>query len=152
MGFAPGMDHAAFFLGVGDHGGAVTREQIREVIAMQKDASLPELRFSTLRKFFAAVEGFRGLRCFAAGGGKGELQHHSRGCYSANGERKYLNRRAERSLVEAEAISVVAGLSAGHAYPTEQYAESWWKVLFCQFHDMMAGSFLSLLGLSGCAR
>lgn len=139
-GFAPGMDHAAFFLGVGDHGGAVTREQIREVIAMQKDASLPELRFSTLRKFFAAVEASAAFASLPVV--KGELQHHSRGCYSANGEGKYLNRRAERSLVEAEAISVVAGLSAGHAYPTEQYAESWWKVLFCQFHDMMAGTSL----------
>ena len=28
----------------------------------------------------------------------------------------------------------------GKTYPAEQYAEAWWKVLFCQFHDMMAGS------------
>jgi alpha-mannosidase len=139
-GFAPGMDHAAFFLGVGDHGGAVTKEQIREVIAMQKDASLPELRFSTLRDFFAAVEASEAFASLPVV--KGELQHHARGCYSANGEGKFLNRRAERSLVEAETISVVAGLSAGHAYPGEQYGESWWKVLFCQFHDMMAGTSL----------
>jgi alpha-mannosidase len=30
----------------------------------------------------------------------------------------------------------------GKTYPAEQYAEAWWKVLFCQFHDMMAGSSL----------
>ena len=139
-GFAPGMDHAAFFLGVGDHGGAVTREQIREVAAMQKDASLPELRFSTLRDFFAAIEASPNFASLPVV--KGELQHHARGCYSANGEGKYLNRRAERSLVGAETISMVAGLSVGHRYPAEPYAEGWWKVLFCQFHDMMAGTSL----------
>src|ERR1700722_4064195 len=138
--FAPGFDHAAFFLGVGDHGGAVTKEQIQQVLAFQQDASLPQLRFSTLRDFFLAVESspaFAGLPVVRT-----ELQHHSRGCYSAYGEGKFLNRRAERWLGEAETIALVANLSAGHAYPADQYAEAWWKVLFCQFHDMMAGTSL----------
>jgi alpha-mannosidase len=138
--FAPGLDHAAFFLGVGDHGGAITKEQIRGVLALRNDTSLPELRFSTLRDFFHAVEtspAFASLPVV-----KGELQHHARGCYSANGEGKFLNRRAERWLGEAEAIAVVGSLHYGHAYPAEQYPESWWKVLFCQFHDMMAGTSL----------
>ena len=107
---------------------------------MRKDPSLPELRFGTLRDFFTAVENspaFASLPVI-----KGELQHHARGCYSANGEGKFLNRRAERWLGEAETISLVANLTAGHAYPSEQYAEGWWKVLFCQFHDMMAGTSL----------
>ncbi len=138
--FAPGIDHAAFFLGVGDHGGAVTKEQIRQVVELQKDPNLPELRFSTLRDFFLAVENspaFASLPVI-----RGELQHHARGCYSANGEGKFLNRRAERWLGEAETIrwwpiSARAGL-----IQTEQYAEAWWKVLFCQFHDMMAGTSL----------
>ncbi len=138
--FAPGFDHAAFFLGVGDHGGAVTREQIKQVLAMQHDSALPELRFSTLREFFHAVEQspeFANLPTIRT-----ELQHHSRGCYSANGEGKYLNRRAERSLVHAETISLAASLTAKHSYPANEYGESWWKVLFCQFHDMMAGTSL----------
>jgi alpha-mannosidase len=138
--FAPGFDHAAFFLGVGDHGGAVTKEQIQQIIALQQDADLPELRFSTLHDFFLAVEGssaFPGLPII-----RGELQHHARGCYSAYGEGKFLNRRAERWLGETETISLFANLSVGRAYPAEQCAEAWWKVLFCQFHDMMAGTSL----------
>ena len=107
---------------------------------MRKDPSLPELRFSTLRDFFTAVENSPAFPSLPIV--KGELQHHARGCYSANGEGKFLNRRAERWLGEAETISQVANLSANHAYPAEQYAESWWKVLFCQFHDMMAGTSL----------
>lgn len=138
--FAPGFNDAALFFGVGDHGGSVTREQIRQVLALQKDPTLPELRFSTLRNFFRAVEkspAFASLTVV-----KGDLQHHSRGCYSANGEEKYLNRRAERMLGESEAISLLVNRSAGRAYPAEQFAASWWKVLFCQFHDMLAGTSL----------
>ncbi|MGB6690443.1 MAG: glycoside hydrolase family 38 C-terminal domain-containing protein [Terracidiphilus sp.] len=138
--FAPGFDHGVFYLGVGDHGGAVTKEQIRRILEFQKDPTLPELRFSTLRAFFTAVEqspAFPSLPVV-----KTELQHHARGCYSANGEEKFLNRRAERSLIEAETISLMANRTMSRAYPAEQFAESWWKVLFCQFHDMMAGTSL----------
>jgi alpha-mannosidase len=138
--FEPGFDHGVLFFGVGDHGGAVTKEQIRQVLEMQKDATLPELRFSTLRNFYAAIEKSAAFSSLPVV--RGELQHHARGCYSAYGEGKLLNRRAERWLGEAETVSVLANLSAGHTYPAEQYAESWWKVLFCQFHDMMAGTSL----------
>lgn len=138
--FAPGMNDAAFFLGVGDHGGAVTAEQVREVLAMQRDPNLPELRFSTLHNFFAAVQrspAFASLPVVQK-----ELQHHARGCYSADGDEKYLNRRAERSMVESETISVIANLSANHPYPGHEYVDAWWKVLFNQFHDMLAGTAL----------
>ena len=138
--FAPGIDHGAFFLGVGDHGGAVTAEQVRAVTAMQSDTSLPELRWSTLAQFFAATRdspNFQKLPVIRT-----ELQHHSRGCYSAYGEGKYLNRRAERSLVQSETIALLTALTADQAYPTAPFAESWWKVLFCQFHDLMAGTAL----------
>ncbi len=138
--FTSGLNHAALFLGVGDHGGAVTREQIRKVTEMQFDPDLPEIRWSTLSGFFADVEkdpGFPNLPVV-----KTELQHHARGCYSAYGEGKFLNRRAERLLGEAEAISVAAGLAIEHPYPQKEFADSWWKVAFCQFHDLMAGTAL----------
>ena len=138
--FAPGFDHGAFFLGVGDHGGAVTKEQIQHVLEMQKDSTLPELRFSTLRDFFSAIEKSPASASLPVV--RGELQHHARGCYSANGEGKFLNRRAERSLIESETILLLANRTMGRVYPAEPFAESWWKVLFCQFHDMMAGTSL----------
>src|SRR3954447_844306 len=138
--FTPGLNHAAMFIGVGDHGGAVTREQIRKVLELQKDADLPELRWSTLAVFFSALETSSGFETIPVV--KGELQHHARGCYSAYGEGKFLNRRAERALGEAEAISVAASLALRHPYPQKEFAESWWKVAFCQFHDLMAGTAL----------
>lgn len=138
--FAPGIDHGAFFLGVGDHGGAVTAAQVREVAAMQSNGTLPELRWSTLQSFFRDVTSSPGFASLPVV--RTELQHHSRGCYSAYGEGKFLNRRAERSLLETEAISLVANLAANRTYPAQEYADSWWKLLFCQFHDMLAGTAL----------
>jgi alpha-mannosidase len=138
--FSPGFDHAAFFMGVGDHGGAVTKKQIAKVLELKKDSSLPELRWSTLAELFAAVESSPAFSSLPVV--QSELQHHARGCYSANGEGKFLNRRAERTLGQAETISLVASLGEGHGYPSSEYAESWWKVAFNQFHDMMAGTSL----------
>jgi alpha-mannosidase len=84
--FPPGFDHGVFFLGVGNHGGGPTRAHLQRIVALQGDARLPELRFSTLAAFFAAVEqspAFEGVPVV-----RGELQHHARGCYSAMGEIK----------------------------------------------------------------
>jgi alpha-mannosidase len=136
--FSPGFDHGAFIIGVGDHGGAVTKKQVAKVLEMQKDQSLPELRWSTVAQFFASVEASPALASLPVV--RGELQHHARGCYSAYGEGKFLNRRAERSLLQAETISLVATAGTGHPYPATEYDEAWWKVAFNQFHDMMAGT------------
>jgi alpha-mannosidase len=136
--FAPGFNHGAFFMGVGDHGGGATKEQIRQILEMQRDPKLPELRWSTVREFFAAVEqspAFKELPVIRT-----DLQHHARGCYSALGEIKQHNRRAERTLGQAETISVVGALSYEQPYPGDAYKSAWWKVLFNQFHDVMAGS------------
>jgi alpha-mannosidase len=92
--FAPGFEHGAFFLGVGDHGGAVTKAQIAKILEMKRtydaDPALPELRWSTVREFLSAAiasPAYAQLPVI-----RGGLQHHARGCYSANGDEKYQNR------------------------------------------------------------
>lgn len=136
--FQPGLDHAMFWFGVGDHGGGPTKQHIATILALKSNPALPELRFSTLHEFFTAVEQSPAAASLPVV--KTELQHHSRGCYSAAGEVKFNNRRAERWLVQAEALAAVAQMAQQHPYPKDAFAESWWKVLFCQFHDMMAGT------------
>ena len=136
--FVEGFDHAPFFFGVGDHGGAVTKEQIAKLLELRSDPAMPELRFSTMKEFFSAVEASPAMAKLPVI--HNELQHHSRGCYSAYGEGKYQNRRVERKLVEAETIGVAAGMAFGSEYPREAFADAWWKLLFCQFHDILAGT------------
>jgi alpha-mannosidase len=138
--FQEGFEHAAFFLGVGNHGGSVTKEQIRQVAEMQKDSSLPELRWNTVGEFFKAVEASPAAATLPVV--STELQYHSRGVYSAHGEIKQINRRAERWLGQAETISLAASLAINHRYPSDEYAAAWGKVLFNQFHDLMAGTAL----------
>ena len=143
-----GMKHGAFFMGVGDHGGAVTKAYIQKVLSMQSDPSLPELRWSTLREFFGAVTGSAAFGAIPVV--RGDLQHHARGCYSANGEQKLQNRRAEHEMFRAESIAVVASTAYGRTgpgvypgvYPGARFAEAWGKVLFNQFHDILAGTSL----------
>jgi alpha-mannosidase len=109
---------------------------------MRADPKLAaELRFSTVAEFFAAVERSPALAALPVV--RGELQHHARGCYSAHGEIKQLNRRAERWLTQAESISLAASVGGDvHEYPAAEYEGAWWKVLFNQFHDIMAGTAL----------
>ncbi len=138
--FASGFSHGAFFLGVGDHGGAVTKEQIRQVLELRKDSSLPELRWSTTREFFQAVGASPAMANLPVI--KGGLQHHARGCYSANGEMKYQNRRSERAMVESESLAWLTNSMLNRSYPKPEFEEAWWNILFNQFHDLLAGSAL----------
>ena len=138
--FAPGFSDGAFFLGVGDHGGAVTKAQIQEVLRLQGDASMPELRWSTTQQFFQAVEASPAMANLPVF--RGGLQHTARGCYSACSEVKYQNRRAERSTVEAESLAWLNSVALKRSYPGSQFEDAWWNILFNQFHDMMAGTAL----------
>ena len=138
--FAPGFSDGAFFLGVGDHGGAVTKEQIQQVLQLRNDTSLPELRWSTVYEFFQAVETSPAMANLPVV--KGGLQHHARGCYSACGEEKYQNRRSERAMVESESIAWLTSRALNRSYPKAEYENAWWNILFNQFHDLLAGSAL----------
>ncbi len=137
--FPSGFDHSMFFFGVGDHGGAATKAQVKEILALKSD-SLPELRWSTVHDFFAAVESSPAFHTLPVI--RGDLQHHARGCYSARGVQKYLNRRAEHDLFKAEAIATATSLLYSRPYPTQRFAYAWGEVLFNQFHDLLAGSAL----------
>ena len=138
--FAPGFSDGAFFLGVGDHGGAVTKEQIRQLLQLQNDTSLPELRWSTLQEFFHSVEASPAMADLPVI--RGGLEHVMAGCYSACGEEKYQNRRAERAMVEAESLAWLSSAGLKRCYPKQEFEKAWWDILFNQFHDLMAGTSL----------
>ena len=138
--FAPGFSDGALFLGVGDHGGAVTKAQIQQVLEMRNDTSLPELRWSTTGEFFKAVESSGAMAKLPVI--SGDLQHHSRGCYSACGEEKYQNRRSERAMVQVESLAWLTGSTLGRKYPQAAFTDAWWNILFNQFHDLLAGTAL----------
>jgi len=136
--FSPGFDDGIFFLGIGNHGGGPTREHLERIVALQNDPALPRLKLSTLAEYFAAVEKSPASEAITTW--RGDLQYHARGCYAATGEVKQLNRRAEKSLFAAESAQVAATLAGQGDLSAPILGEAWWRVLFNQFHDILAGS------------
>ncbi|MCC5843018.1 MAG: hypothetical protein JJU05_02075 [Verrucomicrobia bacterium] len=131
--FAPGFQNGVMWFGVGNHGGGPTRAHIERVLSLQSDDSLPELRFSTLREYFAAAEAeaaVAGLPVL-----RRELNGVFRGCYSSHGETKAMNRRGETLFFSAEACQYLANRPAPRELDT-----AWEELLFNQFHDILAGT------------
>jgi alpha-mannosidase len=135
-GFAPGFSHGLMFLGIGNHGGGPTREHLQRIRELQADPAFPsEIRFSTLREYFAAVEqdpAFPTLPVW-----RSELQYTNRGCYAATGEVKQQHRLAEKTLFAAEALAV---FERGPRASSAALHEAWWRYGFNQFHDILAGT------------
>ncbi len=134
----PGVEHVMCFFGVGDHGGGPTREQIRWIMSNKQAFSGARLEFSDPRRFFDAVSTQRGMFPIV----RDELQYHAVGCYSVTREIKREIRQAEHRLVQAE--NVLARYP--HLAPPDaqnQLEQAWKKVLFNQFHDILAGTSLA---------
>ena len=131
-----GCEEYAVFYGVGNHGGGPTIANLEQIVELDRRDDLPALEPSSLRRFFDRV---------AADGGaiptvRGELQHHSRGCYTSHSGIKRWNRRAENLLLRAEKWCAVADSLGARAYPQSELAEAWRLVLFNQFHDTLCGT------------
>lgn len=122
------------FYGVGDHGGGPTKAAIQKIRKMQ--SADPRIRFSTLDRYLGVI----GPSLEALPVVSGELQHHARGCYSAWASVKAMNRESEWALLTAEKLAALNAALLGKEYPREPFRQSWEKVLFNQFHDILAGS------------
>lgn len=123
------------FYGVGNHGGGPTIRGLRaleETVAQQSD-----ICFASVRQYFDAVlaeETAEELPVI-----KGDLRHHASGCYAANAGIKAANRRAENALLKAERYSSMASRLLRDGDEQQALENAWKKVLFNQFHDVLAG-------------
>ena len=127
---------AACFYGVGNHGGGPTIENIEWIKKKAAEPGAPKLVFGTLEQMFEHA--LKERTDFPTV--KGDLQHHAVGCYTAHSEIKRLNRLTENTLVTAEKFCAIAKMANGRPFPKARFAEAWQKLLFNQFHDILAGS------------
>jgi alpha-mannosidase len=132
----PAEDELMVFYGVGNHGGGPTRANLDSIRQIGRDSATLAPRFATMGHYFA----YQQSRLDVLPEYRGELQHHSVGCYSAHSGVKLWNRRAENLLLRAEKLATVATTVTGAPYPMEQLTEAWKLVLFNQFHDTLAGT------------
>lgn len=129
------QDKMMFFYGVGNHGGAPTVQNIRDICEIREKRPELDIRFSSPDQFFGEIEK-EGLPVV-----KGSLLHHAAGCYSVNSEIKRLNRKAENALISAEKLMSMASVWRGIQADTMDRA--WKNLLFNQFHDTLAGTALA---------
>lgn len=129
------------FYGVGNHGGGPTKHNIESIHELQHQEGVPFIALSSLDIFFRSIE-----QEIDAGAQvpvvRDDLQHHARGCYTAESDVKRQNRRAEHLLMSAERWSAAAWATFGRLYPAREMEDAWKAVLFNQFHDILAGSSL----------
>ncbi len=132
----PEEPELAVFYGVGNHGGGPTKANLDSIARLNQAGDGPRLELSSLRAFFDALARSNGdIPVW-----RGELQHHSPGCYTTHSGIKRWNRRAENLLQRAEKWSVVADALRVQAYPLDELTEAWKLLLFNQFHDTLAGT------------
>lgn len=123
------------FYGVGNHGGGPT---IRGLKVLEKvTEEQPEVTFASTRQYFQDVESSPLAKDLPVV--RGSLLHHASGCYAANSAVKRANRLAENALLKAEKFHLLAQKLTGCGSARERLKEAWEKVLFNQFHDILAG-------------
>lgn len=122
------------FYGVGNHGGGPTNENLASIARMNAEGGLPELRLSDPSRYFEAV-GKLEVPVWSD-----ELHHHAVGCYAVHSGVKRWNRSAELALIRAEKFAALSSAVTGLPYPRADLERAWKRVLFNQFHDILAGT------------
>ncbi len=118
------------FIGIGNHGGGPSKVHLKHA---EEFINKGGFKFSSPDEYFANTD-IDNIPWV-----KEDLQHHASGCYSANSKIKEYNRRAETQLVAAEKLDVLANLLTGSVLHTKQLESAWERVMFNQFHDILAG-------------
>lgn len=122
--------------GVGNHGGGPSIETLQMAEKLREGDGKEKYIYSGVDKYFDYVRNNEPDDFPVV---KEDLQHHASGCYSANSKVKMLNRQAENGLVYAEKIDVMANLLTGSQTQTDRIERAWQRVMFNQFHDILAG-------------
>lgn len=118
------------FYGIGNHGGGPSKEHLKQAEEwVKKDG----FKYATPNDYFENIDGIEMPTV------EGDLKHHAPGCYSANSKIKFENRRSECELVSAEIYDTLAGLIVGGDFHNDEFEKAWQRVMFNQFHDIIAG-------------
>lgn len=119
--------------GVTDHGGAPTKECLREIHRLADTDTRATVKFSSVEDFFNDQRK-KDLPVV-----KKELSVTYIGPSSNESEVKKNDRRAERLVLAAETAALIANRLAGRPIPKDRLEETWRDVLFNQFHDIIGG-------------
>ncbi|MFW5840472.1 MAG: hypothetical protein ACOCZE_07820, partial [Planctomycetota bacterium] len=122
--------------GVGDHGGGPTRRDMLLARDMDTWPIYPNVKFSTTRPFFAALEA-QAHRWPVV---RDELNYEFTGCYTSQSRIKWANRKAECELEMTDAAAATARIAAGRNVEADKLQAAWRDTLLGHFHDILPGS------------
>ena len=133
----PENGFAVCLWGVGDHGGGPSRQDLRDIGALQTElGDAVTLRHATPEAYFAAVrESGQTLPRHA-----GDLNLWAPGCYTSMIRIKQQYRALENACFLTEQMASAAHLQTGMAYPKAALDEAMYDLLTVQFHDMLPGT------------
>lgn len=123
------------FYGVGNHGGGPTIRGLRRLEAIVQEQE--QVGFASTQQYFDDVKASSLAQDLPVV--RGSLLHHASGCYAADSAIKRANRQAENALLKAEKFDLLAHRLTGSPIAKEALRAAWEKVLFNQFHDILAG-------------
>ncbi len=139
--YAPAMGYPQmlYLYGVGDHGGGPTRNMLNIAeFWKQPERIYPNLSLGTVQPYFDQIR--KDLPNLKVPTWKDELYlEYHRGTYTTQSETKKRNREGEELMLNAEKFAALDS-RFGVPYPATQLNETWKKVLFNQFHDILPGS------------
>lgn len=123
------------YYGVGNHGGGPSIRELTLLSAVCADD--PSVKFGSTRQYFDEVEKAGLTETLPVV--KDDLQHHASGCYAAHAGIKAANRRTENALGAAEIYDQLAASLLSVPSQTAAIRAAWERLLFNQFHDVLAG-------------
>ena len=140
--------------GVGNHGGGPTIETLKRAEELRQGDGKDKYIYAGVDKYFDYIRENEPDNIPTV---SEDLQHHASGCYSANSKIKMLNRRSEEELVYAEKMDIMSNVLTGSEPQTERIENAWERVMFNQFHDILAGcsikpAYIDAENAFGCAR
>ncbi len=128
--------------GVGNHGGGPSREDLRalaSLIANAAPAAPSQIMHGRPEDYFAAI----GKRAENLPQFTGELNPWGVGCYTSMATVKRAHRRLESAIYAAEKMLAGAAIQNLLEYPRRELGDALEDLLFCQFHDTLAGTSVS---------
>jgi len=127
--------------GYGDGGGGPVKENLEFAVVLKTITGLPSSQLATVQEFFKQLE--NQSQDFPTWNNELYLETH-RGTFTTQAQTKKENRECENILYASELLSTMAMVfgknSAARRYPKQKLDGAWKKLLFNQFHDIIAGT------------
>lgn len=129
------LDRCLQVIGIGDHGGGVTRSSLEAVEEMKNYPLLPKVRYGTYREFFDYLESKKdSFKEYV-----GEINPIFDGCYTSQARIKSAYKEGEINLLTTEYSNAMSVLNGGKDRANLMDG-AWQKLLFNTFHDILPGS------------